>query len=278
MHLVRLYLRLLLRFFRFYVKARTLYDLHSPFAFELAKRLLEDGRTFYAYSDIEQLREQLLRNPSLIQIDDFGAGSMIRSSSTRTIASICRYSATRPFYGRLLHRLVLWQRPRHILELGTSLGIGTLYLSKAAPPEGQVFTLEGSPEIAEKARAHFHRMEANNVVLIGGRFEATLPTLLEQLPGIDLVYLDGHHQYQATMDYFRQLLRKTGPDSIFVLDDIHWSTEMQNAWKEIQAFPEVCLTVDLFHCGLVFFQPELKVKQHLYLVPLRWKPWRIGLF
>jgi predicted O-methyltransferase YrrM len=278
MHLVRLYIRLVIRFFRFYLKARTLYDLHSPFAFELAKRLLEDRRNFYTYSDIEWLRKHLLQNQTQIHIEDFGAGSMVNSSTTRTIADICRYSATSPFFGKLLYRLVLWQQPKYTIELGTSLGIGTLYLSGAAPSDGKVYTLEGSPELAAKAKERFQRMEARKIELIHGRFENTLPPLLQQLPRVDLVYLDGHHQYQPTMDYFRQLLKKADPNTVFVLDDIHWSLEMENAWKEIQAFSEVRMTVDLFYCGLVFFRPDIKVKQHHHLVPLRWKPWRIGLF
>ena len=36
---------------------------------------------------------------------------------------------------------------------------------------------------------------------------------------------------------------------------------MEEAWKEIQEHPSVTVTVDLFFIGLVFFNPDFKVKQ-----------------
>ena len=51
---------------------------------------------------------------------------------------------------------------------------------------------------------------------------------------------------------------------MIVLGDIHWSAEMEQAWKQIQAHPRVQLTLDLFDVGLVFFN-EQPQKQHFIL-------------
>ena len=67
---------------------------------------------------------------------------------------------------------------------------------------------------------------------------------------------------RPTLDYFSHLLKKSTKDSIFIFDDIHWSSEMEEAWKKIQAHQSVTLTIDLFFIGLVFFSPDFKVKQH----------------
>ena len=45
----------------FYLRAVTQYQLHSPFVFELVRAVLEDRRHYYAFDDIEQLRQRLLR-------------------------------------------------------------------------------------------------------------------------------------------------------------------------------------------------------------------------
>jgi hypothetical protein len=46
-----------------------------------------------------------------------------------------------------------------------------------------------------------------------------------------------------------------------VFDDIHWSSEMEQAWSQIIADPRVTMSIDLFFIGLVFFRKEFRVKQ-----------------
>jgi len=76
----------------------------------------------------------------------------------------------------------------------------------------------------------------------------------------DLVYFDGNHQKEATLKYFKTLLSSAHNDSVFIFDDIHWSKEMQEAWREIIAHPEVQVSIDTFQWGLIFFRKE-QVKQ-----------------
>jgi hypothetical protein len=45
--------------------------------------------------------------------------------------------------------------------------------------------------------------------------------------------------------------------SVAVFDDIHWSAEMESAWKEIIAGPLVKVSIDLYQAGIVFFRSEL---------------------
>lgn len=49
---------------------------------------------------------------------------------------------------------------------------------------------------------------------------------------------------------------------MIVLDDIHWSAEMEAAWETIKQHPQVRMSIDLFFIGIVFFREEFKVKQH----------------
>jgi hypothetical protein len=77
-----------------------------------------------------------------------------------------------------------------------------------------------------------------------------------------MAYIDGNHQYIPTMQYFRDLLKKSDENSFFIFDDIHWSAEMEKAWDEIKQDPAVTLTIDLFYIGLVFFRKENKEPMH----------------
>jgi len=72
------------------------------------------------------------------------------------------------------------------------------------------------------------------------------------------VFFDGNHRKEPTLKYFKQCLKKTNDNSIFIFDDIYWSEEMESAWNEIKANPEVSITVDLFELGLVFFRKGIE--------------------
>jgi len=265
-----------LRYIRYYFSAKTRYQIHSPFVYEFAEQVLEDRRYFYAFSDIEVLRKLLLRDTSEIKVTDYGAGSQVDAHKTRKIKSITRYSATSPYFCQVLFRLINFYKPKTLLELGTSMGISTMY-QQAAARTGHLITIEGCPHIAEMARKNFKRLQVENEIqLINGRFNKALPEALEQLKRLDYVFIDGNHREAPTLDYFEQCLAYAHENSIFVFDDIHWSEEMEAAWTKIKAHPAVTLSIDLFFCGVVFFRKEQHEKEHFTLIPYRWKPWALG--
>ena len=148
-----------------------------------------------------------------------------------------------------------------ILELGTSLGITTSYLA-SANPAAQITTMEGASAVAAVAKDNFNKLGLNNIRVVEGNFDHTLTDTLTTMPVIDLAFLDGNHRYEPTVRYFRQILPHLHDHSIVILDDIHWSAEMEQAWDEVRGMEEVTLSIDLFFIGLVFFRKEQKEKQH----------------
>ena len=48
-----------------------------------------------------------------------------------------------------------------------------------------------------------------------------------------------------------------------MFDDIHYSAEMENAWNEIKLRKEVCLSIDLYHFGLIFFNNDLPKQDYI---------------
>jgi hypothetical protein len=262
---------------RFFLNAKTRYDLHSPFVAELAAQVLEDRRSFYAFSDIEIARHRWRFDREAIPASNLGAGSLVNAGGPRSAGDILHSSAVDAETGRRLFRLAHWQKPATLLELGTSQGISTAYLA-SADRQARVFSIEGNPPLAEKAKTHFAELGLENIEVTAGSFEERLPAVLKKMERVDLLFIDGDHRETALLQYARQCAAYRTDDSVFVIADIHWSDEMERGWAQLCALPEVTLSVDLFHFGLLFFKKEFRERQHLAIVPARWKPWRLGFF
>ena len=235
--------------------------MHSPFVFDFILNVLNNKSDYKAPAEIEQLRNRLLKDKSIIEIEEMGAGSRSTSSKQRTVSEIAHSALKSKRLAQVLFRLVKHYQPLNIVELGTSLGITTCYLSKANP-SASIITIEGNQATAAIAKENFQKMNYENILLQQGNFDNVLPQFLLQLPRIDLAYIDGNHRYQPTINYFQQFLAKSHNQTILVFDDIHWSAEMEKAWEEIQSHPFVQYTIDIFFLGFVFFRPDFKVKQN----------------
>lgn len=256
-----------LDYFRYRAKAKTKYDIHSPFVFDLVTKVIHDKRPRPAYAEIEKLRGELLKDETIIHIKDLGAGSQKNNSSQRKVKEICRNAAKNKKYAQLLYRLAEHFQPSLIIELGTSLGISTLYLAKAVP-FATVITLEGCPETAAIAKKNFDKSGHGNIELVVDNFDQSLPQILTNHkqqttnPVVSpaepnkLFFLDGNHRKEPTLRYFEQCLSVSNNESIFIFDDIHWSGEMEKAWHTIKKHPSVTVTIDLFQLGIVFLRKE----------------------
>lgn len=256
--------KLLLRYFQYLLKSQSKKKIRSPFIVQFIQEVLEDERHFYTYHDVEKLRLKLLQDERVIEITDFGAGSKTISNSQiavgnkrkRKIKDIAKHSAKSAKYAQLLFRIVNHFQPKNILELGTSLGISTLYQSLPVK-DSKFVTLEGCPQIANIARENFSQFNLKNIELMGGNFDNTLADAVKSFSTLDYVFFDGNHQKIPTINYFEQCIPLAHNDTIFIFDDIHWSDEMEEAWKIIQQHPKVTSTIDLFFIGIVFFRKEL---------------------
>ena len=132
--------------------------MHSPFVFDFILNVLNNKGNYKAPAEIEQLRKQLLSDKRIIEIEDFGAGSRIKSSKQRSVGQIAKSALKSKKLAQVLFRLAKYYRPKSLIELGTSLGITTSYLS-LAKSDVRVTTMEGSREIAKVARKNFKTLD-----------------------------------------------------------------------------------------------------------------------
>nr|MBP6315061.1 class I SAM-dependent methyltransferase [Chitinophagaceae bacterium] len=244
--------------------AKSAHGVHSPFVFQFINEVLKDKRQYYFFDEIKKVRNEMYRDNTVLQIEDFGAGSHKQNQTRRVVKDIARTAGRNEKFGELLFRLVNQYQPKCILELGTSMGLGTAYLA-TANKSAQVHTVEGSPEIAAQAGKHFAKWQLQNITQHVGNFDDVLVSILEQLQSVDLLFVDGNHRKAPTVAYFETAKPFLHANSVVIFDDIHWSAEMHEAWQLIKSDSMVTLTIDLFYFGIVFFQREIQEPQHFVL-------------
>lgn len=242
------------RFLKYWWKGVTPHGVHSPFVFDFFTGQLKNPVRYYAFDAIEKVRQDLTQSDAEINVEDHGAGSRVLEDSKRRVKDIVRLSSQQRKYGEVLFKLCNMLQPTSALELGTCLGIGTAYMAMACKGL-KVTTIEGDPNLAALARKNLDELKLDTVEIINGKFDDVLPTLLADNPTYDIVYIDGNHRYEPTMKYLNLVLPHLSDTACVVLDDIHWSTEMEQAWNEIKTMKEFQVSIDLFKIGLLFKRP-----------------------
>jgi predicted O-methyltransferase YrrM len=265
------------------------HGMHSPFVYQLIREVFMDKTRYPAYGQPEQYKRELLQDHTLLEVQDFGAGSVSGKTKLRKVSEIARTSSKHQRYSRLIYRIASFYRCKYILEMGTSLGVTSSYLAQV-PGLEKFVTMEGADAVANIAERELGKY--GRVNLVRGEFEApvfgvvsaekessmqqavgsrdnvdagertNLGLALDLLPQVDLAFIDGNHRLIPTLHYFETILPKIHEGSIIVFDDIHWSREMETAWEKISKDERVKLSIDLFFIGLVFFRKEFREKQH----------------
>jgi predicted O-methyltransferase YrrM len=245
-------------YLRYLIQSGSRHSVHSPFVYNLIDKVFRNRDENQAFRSISQLRKKLLAKSQVIEITDFGSGSDHLQYKHRfeRVASIVRRSSINERNGRLLFRMVEYFKPLTIIELGTSVGISTLYMATAFP-EANVQTIEGCTTKSEQAATNFNSLNVTNIVQHIGRFDIVLPDVIAEAAKLDFAFIDGNHTCEATLANFKSLLAIAHNDTVFVFDDIHWSAGMQKAWYEIADHEHVTVSIDLFRMGIVFLKKEL---------------------
>ncbi|MBN2616225.1 MAG: class I SAM-dependent methyltransferase [Bacteroidales bacterium] len=237
------------------IKSYSRFKIHSPFVFELIEKVLKDKSKHSDFSFIEKYRKSLSRSRTVIETVDFGerSGNKQYLSTFEKLGPLVTKRTLKKAQGRALYRLNQYFKPKTILEFGTAAGISAAYL-KLPVPDATMITMEGCASLADVASNTLSKLQVKNTDIRIGDFEVTLPKVLENLDTLDMVFFDGNHRFEPTVEYFNQCVEKANENSYFVFDDIHWSPGMEKAWKTIKKDPRVIVSIDLFWMGIVFFR------------------------
>ena len=286
-------LHTLWQYLRFRRRARGARWLHSPFVFELYRKVLRPERLTPSPSPGGEGDERLTPDPSPGGEGDerltpspspSGEGEngryvfpeaeqlrreLLRDKRRISVRDLGAGSRAMPTTERQIaamarHALASRKEAERLYRLAQWTGaqnlleLGTsLGLTTAylarARPQAVVHTLEGCPNTLDYARQHFERLGCSNIKTHSGDIAERLPEVLVGLPRIDFLLMDANHRYRPTLAYFTLCLPKLHADSVVVVDDIYWSKEMTAAWNALKARPEVSTSVDIFTMGLLFF-------------------------
>jgi len=233
------------------------YGLHSPFVYDFHRNILNSSKEKTVLKDIKKIRKLLRKEKTYLYTTDFGTGSKKAKHRWLSLKAAVRKMSIPHKYGKVLYRIIEYYSLRDILEIGTGIGVSTLYLAKEAKTK-TVHTIEGDPQKANFAEELFKTQNLKNIQIWINHFDEVLFFVLKKMPHLpDFVFIDGNHQKSSTIQYFETILPFIHNDTVVVLDDIHWSKGMEAAWNEIRNYNQVTVTIDLFRIGIVFFKKEL---------------------
>lgn len=240
--------------------AKRRHGVHSPFIYELTDQCFRSEPNEQFKKTIEQLKKRCASEDRLIEITDHGVGSR-KHGNQRKIAQLFKTSSSNGKYGRMLHQLVAHYKLKNCLELGTSLGVGSVCLA-TGNQDVRVTTIEGCPATFSEAQTNFSVLKMESITGIMGTFNEIIPQFTPQ--EFDLIFIDGHHDGAATLDYLNALLPFASNETFIILDDIRWSASMFQAWQELVNDSRFHVTIDLFRMGIVLLRNQQE-KEHFTL-------------
>jgi len=241
--------------------AKNRHGIHSPFVYDFNDNCLSTPIPEFEYQVFKGLKKSFLKNHNKIDVRDLGAGSK-KLNKQRTISQIAKVSGSNDKYGKLLYRIVAHYQPKEVLELGTSLGLGT-YMMAAASEDIHITTVEGCENTFEIARRSFPSSQHIKVDFINSDFITFLKNLRNH-PPFDLIFIDGDHKSERLLKQLELLAPYMHDETIVLLDDIRWSKDMLKAWSLLVKDADYHLTIDLFKMGVVLRRSHQQ-KEHFVI-------------
>lgn len=234
-------------FIFYFFTARRRKKSKSTFVQKFIDEVVRHENDSFSYQDINSYRTRLLADKSEYLKKDFGSGKSRSVVTSKEAAS----SSISTKYGELLSRICRFQQPKKLLELGTCLGVSSLYITQGSNG-AEMVSLEGCKETfakrADNMLKEFEEKSIENIDFMNSNFDSYLQNYIGRF---DTIFIDGNHTYKATLSYFERFWWRLPHDGLLIFDDIHWSYGMNKAWREIKNRPDM-VSIDLYQFGLCF--------------------------
>lgn len=250
-------MNIVLEYIKYRLNAKYLHGVHSPFVYDFMKNAMGINIKEQHQKEILQCISNVNSNKKEIIVQDYGAKSK-KLRGKRSVREIFKTSSSYGKNALLLYRISNYFKPKRILELGTSIGIGSLHLHLGCP-SAHITSVEGCQETFNLAKQN---LESTNIELMNSTFYDYIKSLNEET--FDLIFIDGHHDGEALKYYLKLLSDYIHNDTIIVLDDIRWSKSMFNAWNKIKLEKKYHLSIDFFRMGVLMKRPQQE-KEHFIL-------------
>jgi predicted O-methyltransferase YrrM len=241
--------------------------LHPPWLFELYQKAFRNNHKEESWCFYEKQRRILINSEEVLDFIDPGTGFPCK----RTVSFQAKRTLLSAGVSEFLAVVAKHLNCNSVLEMGTSLGITTLYL---AGDGRRVITIEGAAPVARIAERTFERFPELQIQLMHSRFEFVLADALRELQeasstGPVMVWIDGHHAEGPTEKYIDQVYSALGARAVVVLDDIRWSAGMFRAWKRQCKMGHWPVQIDVHRIGILIADTHLSPGNFKLRPPLK---------
>ncbi len=214
------------------IRHRKGYGVHSPFAYNLITKVIEEKAGYYAYQRIEDLHR------TLCDKSNFGKNKC-----------------------RLLFRLCNRFKPHTIIECGSKGGYSTLYMQQGCKA-AHVYCIE--PDNIRHATAEQILMHIpGNTTFVNLPITDGFVHCLSIVPKPDFIFIHSHPSVQ----YYREILHTLKPAlserSIVVADGIRHNKEILRTWQQFSHDEQIRVTFDLYNIGIAFCNPALNKQNYI---------------
>jgi predicted O-methyltransferase YrrM len=150
---------------------------------------------------------------------------------------------------RFLYFLARALKPDRILELGSAYGLSGLHLIAALEESrcGHLHTVELDSTRRAFAMEAFNRFFPGSTrwTSLESSFSGALPELAEELAPLDMVFEDGPHTRDVTLEAFENTIDAVRPGGLYIVDDITSDREQEQAWIAIRNDPRIEASLDI---------------------------------
>ena len=262
-------------FFHWLFKLQSVDKIDSPFLFSFYNSVVQDRIHDDKLTDIEDLRNAFLKDQRTFVASDYGAQADRYHNKNRRVRDLARIASSSKRKCEILYAIVSFFKPASILELGTCLGLATLYM-RAADSNIPLVTVEGDPAIFKLQ--DFNKWNwSEDIESVNKSFSDFLRSRDDDDQKFDLVFIDGAHSSKDTLNILSGLSRATHANTVFILDDIYWSTDMIELWQDLKSRDRWNIKIDLWYFGILTNNHSVKSAIDICLPPIHIR-WQTGLW
>ena len=245
----------------FLFKSTNHHGVHSPFVYLFLTKCLYQKNTVDT-TLFKKNKSELLHNSNKIKASGSGEGSKKFNNKFYKVSFLAKQAGISKKREKILIKLIQYFNAKNSLEIGTSISRRTIALA-LGNKNGHVTTIEGCTETAAFARNKFESLKLKNITSVIGSYGTVLDKTTHGKK-FDLVFFDGNHQKEATINYFNTCVKSAHNDTVFIFDNIYWSLDMKKAWDYIRNHSKVTVSIDTYKWGIVFFRKEQE-KEHFII-------------
>lgn len=136
--------------------------------------------------------------------------------------------------GDMYTYLVNKKKPKVLVEFGTAFGVSGMYFLAGVESnkKGLLLTFEPNAIWAKIAKDNLSKI-GESFRLFNGTFEESIEKALERTSCIDLTFIDAIHTREFVIPQLEIVISKSCSGAIIILDDINFSQNMKDCWREI---------------------------------------------